>query len=129
MRYNIVLVFLVFSCSAVEKDCLELSYVNGLTYRGDELFSGQCVTRFPNDSIRSIQNYLNGKDNGEWIFYFENGNIETTGKFVEGKRVGYWNYYYPNGVIKQKSFYNYGIKDSIWEYYNDKGKLVMFDEF
>ena len=40
---------------------------------------------------RSIQQYLNGVDHGNWIFYYENGNLEAKGSFKDGKRIEYGN--------------------------------------
>ena len=117
----ILLFILTSSCSP--SLCPELFFdsVNIITYDSNNLlFTGRCST-YENDTLKSVRQYLKGKDYGKWTFYYSNGNTETTGKFNKtGKRIGKWKYYYSNGKLKQIStFSNKG--DEL------KGRWVTYD--
>lgn len=118
-----ILLFLILTSSCSPSLCPELIFdsANRITYDSNEkLFTGRCST-YENDTLRSVQQYLNGKDYGRWTFYYSNGNKETTGKFNNtGARIGKWKYYYENGKLKQIStFSNKG--DEL------KGRWVTYD--
>jgi antitoxin component YwqK of YwqJK toxin-antitoxin module len=118
-----IIFLLIFTSSCTPSECPQLAFdsANIITYDSNEkLFTGRCST-YENDSLRSVRQYLNGKDYGKWTFYFSNGNKETTGKFNKtGGRIGKWKYYYSNGKLKQIStFSNNG--DEL------KGRWVTYD--
>lgn len=102
--------------------CPELPFdrTNIITYDiNGNLFTGRCST-YQDDNLRSIRQYLNGKDFGKWTFYYSNGKIETTGRFNKsGQRIGKWKYYFSNGKIKQISSYSKNGEV--------KGKWVTYD--
>ena len=123
----IIFIFLIYSCSA-PKICPYLVYdsTNKISYNSDgALFTGRCLT-YDNDSKRSIQQYINGKDYGKWIFYFSNGQIETKGKFNKsGERIGTWKYFNENGTKKQISKYsNNGERFGTWVEYDNNGVVI-----
>ena len=95
-----LLLFSTFLISCTPSACpdnLSFDSLNTVTYVNDELFTGRCAT-YDNGKLRSIQQYLNGKDYGKWKFYFSSGNIQTVGRFnSQGKRIGKWKYFYSNG--------------------------------
>jgi len=123
----IIFIFLIYSCSA-PKICPDLIYdsTNKISYNSDgALFTGRCLT-YDNNSKRSIQQYINGKDYGKWTFYYSNGQIETKGKFNKsGERIGKWKYYYKNGKLKQIStFSNNGEVKGRWATYDSIGNIT-----
>ncbi len=108
--------------------CPELLFdsANVLTYdSNNKLFTGRCSV-YENNTLRSVRQYLNGKDYGRWTFYYSNGRKETTGKFNSaGKRVGKWKYYYINGKLKQIStFSNKGEVEGRWVTYDSIGNIT-----
>ena len=125
-KFIILLFILTSSCSP--SLCPELLFdsANIITYNSDnELFTGRCST-YENNTLRSVRQYLNGKDYGRWTFYYSNGNKETTGKFNKtGKRIGKWKYFYSNGKLKQIStFSNNGEVKGRWVTYDSIGNIT-----
>ena len=121
----LIFIFISISCSNPEK-CQELIFepIDKITTLNGELYTGRCTTY--NDGVkRSIQQYVNGVDYGNWLFYHPNGKIETKGKFKNGKRVGTWKYYYSNGKIKQVSKYSKdGERIGNWKNYDSVGNII-----
>ena len=66
-----------------------LQLKNGIWYFKDSLFSGTIKTLYPSQSIKSIQSFFKGKEEG-WL--------ET---------------FYPDGLHETKRFYHAGEKDSV----------------
>ena len=129
MKQNIILLlFLISSCTAVPDACPDLNFTSSdfiTTTNDGKLYTGRCLN-YENEVKRSIQQYVNGIDYGEWVFYFPNGNIETKGRFNKiGKRIGKWSYYYENGQLKQVSRYSRkGERYGKWKKYNEVGDLI-----
>ena len=123
-----IILFLILTSSCSPSLCPDLLFdsVNLITYdSNNELFTGRCSV-YENNTIRSVRQYLNGKDYGRWTFYYSNGNKETTGKFNKtGKRIGKWKYYYMNGKLKQIStFSNNGEVKGRWVTYDSIGNIT-----
>ena len=123
-----LLLFSTFLISCTPSACpdnLSFDSLNTVTYVNDELYTGRCAT-YDNGKLRSIQQYLNGKDYGKWKFYFSSGKIETTGRFnSQGKRIGKWRYFYSNGNKKQiSSFSNNGEVKGRWVTYDSIGNIT-----
>ena len=119
MKYKILILVLVLSSCSTPNECPELNYnsINKLTTLSDGV-------------KRSIQQYLNGVDYGNWIFYFSNGKVETKGKFRDGMRVGKWKYYYESGNIKQVSNYSkLGERQGKWIEYDENGKATRTTKY
>jgi antitoxin component YwqK of YwqJK toxin-antitoxin module len=128
MKKNIVLLLLILSSCSDPDACSNITYnsIDGITLTSDgELYTGRCMT-YENDVKRSIQQYVNGRDYGKWIFYFPDGTIETKGSFNnDGKRIGKWSYYFESGQLKQVSMYsNKGERIGKWKKYNEQGDLI-----
>ena len=119
-KFIILLLIFISSCSPLKCPELLFDSANVITYdSNNELFTGRCST-YENNTLRSVRQYLNGKDYGRWTFYYSNGNKETTGKFNKtGKRIGKWKYYYMNGKLKQIS--TFSINGEV------KGRWVTYD--
>ena len=117
------LVFLLISCK--KNTCKGIEYVNGVTYKNGELYTGNCITHNTNGKTRSIQSYKNGLDHGEWIFYHDNDVISTVGHFKLGKKVGEWKYYHQNGALYFHQFFDdNGNEIGVWKEFNEKGELI-----
>ena len=81
-KYFLLLSLIFISCSTLDiQRCPELSYnsINKLTSLPDgTLYTGRCEV-YEGDLKKSIQQYIDGVDYGNWVFYFPNGKIETKG--------------------------------------------------
>lgn len=132
-KYIFILLLTFLSCSTSNiQRCPELNFnsINKLTTLPDgSLFTGRCSV-YDGDLKKSIQQYLNGVDYGNWVFYFPNGKIETKGKFRDGVRVGKWKYYYESGSLKQISRYSrIGERSGKWVEYEENGDVLRITNY
>lgn len=130
-KYIPILSLFFLSCSNLQ-ECPDLKYnpSNKLTtLPGGEAYTGRCLV-YKNNSKRSIQQYVNGIDYGNWVYYFPSGEIETKGKFRNGLRVGKWRYYYESGNLKQISRYSkIGERSGKWIEYDENGKIINIVDY
>ena len=139
LKKIIFLSLFVFSCSNspdIPEGCSNLEFYltyeipsenikeENVTYKDGLKYSGRCSVYYETGELASIQQYINGKDHGKWIFYHINGQIEAEGQFEMGRRVGKWKYYFENGQTSQISKYKDGVKNGLWKVYSEEGKLV-----
>ena len=122
--------------------CLVSFYSFG--YQIDENFTGQVIKKYKNGQVKSIENFKNGKLNGEFKEFFENGSLFQVGTFKNGEmknirvfyengnlkfeqnlkdRKGRYKGYYPNGQLEEEGEVFQGEKIGVWRYYNEEGKL------
>ena len=101
-----LIVFIFFiSCNSI--DCGELTFdkKNKITFLNKIPYTGSCNSFFISGDLKSNESYLNGKDDGKWIYYFINGNKQVEGEFSLGKKINKWTYYYENGTtIRPENF-------------------------
>ena len=119
----IAISLLVFtSCST---DCSEISYKDGVSTLNGKLYTGDCESRWINNQLKSSQHYVDGKDDGEWLFYHIDGAIQTKAYFKQGVRVGKWENFHENGMPwKVQTYDNMGNKIGVWKTYNKQGELI-----
>ena len=115
----------MFFLSCGTNQCKDLIYEDGITTQNGILFDGKCKTVFKDGSTKSLQEYINGKDHGNWKFFFENGQVETNGYFINGLRDSIWTYYYKNGIKKQISNYKMGKRNGDWINYSKNGEITL----
>ena len=77
--------------------CLVSFYSFG--YQIDENFTGQIVKKYKSGQVKSIENFKNGKLNGEFKEFFENGSLFQTGTFKNGDMKNI-KVFYENGNLK-----------------------------
>ena len=130
MKNFMLIVFIFFiNCNSI--DCGELTFdkKNKITFLNKIPYTGSCNSFFFSGDLKSTESYLNGKDDGKWIYYFINGNKQVEGEFSLGKKINKWTYYYENGTIWRENFYNeMGMKTGIWKEYNTKGELIKSEQ-
>ena len=116
---------LLFSCTK-NVNCGDITYKNGVSYFKGKEYTGDCVSNYLDNSPKSKQSYINGKDHGFWTFYYSNGNKRTEAYFDSGKRIGQWKYYASNRKIwKINSYDSLGQPTGKWETYDTlDGKLI-----
>ena len=61
--------------------------------------------------------------NGIWEEYYSNGNLESKGVYIDGKEDGLWQEYYENSQLKRKTIYKNGVEDGLWLQYHSNGQL------
>ena len=123
--------------------CLVTFY--SFAYQIDENFTGQIVKKYKNGQVKSIENFKNGKLNGEFKEFFENGSLFQIGTFKNGDmknikvfyengnlkfeqnlkdRKGKYRGYYPNGKLEIEGEVFQGDEIGLWKYYNEEGNLL-----
>lgn len=124
-KFLMFLFLLFFSCTNIV-DCNDIRYENGISYYKGFKYSGDCNSVFLDGSIKSEQSYVNGLDNGSWIFYYSNGNKRTEAFFSFGKRINSWRYYSKSGSIyKINDFDSLGKPTGIWKTYDTINGLLL----
>ena len=122
--------------------CLVTFY--SFAYQIDKNFTGQIVKKYKDGQVKSIENFKNGKLNGEFKEFFENGSLFQTGTFKNGDmknikvfyengklkfeqnlkdRKGKYRGYYPNGQLEVEGEVFQGDEIGLWKYYNENGNL------
>ena len=123
--------------------CLVSFYSFG--YQIDENFTGQVIKKYKNGQVKSIENFKNGKLNGEFKEFFEDGNLSQIATFKNGdmknikvfyengklkfeqnlkNRKGKYRGYYPNGKLEVEGEVFQGDEIGLWKYYNEEGNLL-----
>ena len=123
--------------------CLVTFY--SFAYQIDENFTGQIIKKYKNGQVKSIENFKNGKLNGEFKEFFENGSLFQVGTFKNGDmknikvfyengnlkfeqnlkdRKGKYRGYYPNGKLEVEGEVFQGDEIGLWKYYNEEGNLL-----
>ena len=114
-------------------------------YQIDENFTGQVIKKYKSGQVKSIENFKNGKLNGEFKEFFENGSLFQIGTFKNGDmknikvfyengnlkfeqnlkdRKGKYRGYYPNGMLEVEGEVFQGDEIGLWKYYNEEGNLL-----
>jgi len=76
-----------------------------------------------NDTLKSIGNYANGLQDGEWKYYFESGVLKAEAIFIEGFMNGKYKSYYESGEVYSQGMYRRGRELKIW-FYDKKGTEI-----
>lgn len=123
--------------------CLVSFYSFG--YQIEDNFTGQVIKKYKNGQVKSIENFKNGKLNGEFKEFFEDGNLSQIATFKNGdmknikvfyengnlkfeqnlkNRKGKYRGYYPNGQLESEGEVFQGDEIGLWKYYNKEGNLL-----
>lgn len=88
--------------------------------------SGSCYTVFYNGKFKvSEGDLVNKKPEGLWKYYHLNSDkIMTLENYKNGKLEGEKNVYYNNGQLAEKSFYKNGLLEGVYTKYAENGKLI-----
>jgi len=117
-----IFVLVLSSCSS---DCSKIVFKDGVSTLNGKLYTGDCESRWINKQLKSSQHYVDGKDDGEWLFYYIDGTIQTKAYFKEGVRIGKWEYFYENGMPwKVQTYDSLGNKTGKWKTFSEKGELI-----
>lgn len=127
---NLILLFLVFSCSNPET-------------KTETLKEKKILVNTNEDSIPKKYNPAEGLAEGEHTTKYPNGTLQVKGEVLQGKRHGIWTTWRPNGMKWSENTYNLGVLEGktvsyyengqvhyIGYYKNDEkeGKWIFFNE-
>ena len=103
---------------------------------GKPLFTGTCVTFYPNRKLEMKVTYVEGREDGVLYKFYEDGTHwekDSTLMWVQNfrfdKKHGKQTYYYPNGNMKKTEVFEMDVKNGTFEqYYEDGGlkKIVTY---
>lgn len=85
---------------------------------------------YPNGTLKSKGEYLDGDRINDWEFYFLSGKKEQHGKYVKGgKQQGIWIWYYETGDVLRKEEFRKGLEDGFFIEYDYLGKVITSGEY
>ncbi len=61
---------------------------------------------------------------GDYKVWFENGQIKVSGQYVDNKENENWVWYYNTGKICKEGTYKNGLKEGIWKDYEENGQIT-----
>lgn len=127
MRYFLLfftLITVLSSCDHINRlaEKLEGNSENSKNKDTGKKNTGLREQHFPNGSLRSSVNYLNGVKHGEAKNYYENGQVKLAMNYNKGIREGKSFYYYEDGKLYRESNYLDNKLDGIRKIYKN-GKL------
>ena len=106
-----------------------LKLLNGVYHLGDKPFSGFIKEHYKNDTIKSIQSYLNGKLQGKTKTFFSNGKLDTERDFKKGKAYGKHLGFWENGNKKFEFTYYYDKREGLQKQWYENGKPYVYLTF
>lgn len=75
----------------------------------------------PPVELRSSEgNYVDGVQNGPWIYWYANGNPKMRGSYTLGVQDGPWTTYHPNGGPASKGQYVNGAEQGTWQFWDEE---------
>ncbi len=129
--FLLITIFALISCGEKEIDISKKQVRNGVVYtvNSDTPFSGKIIGKYPNGQTEVLENYINGKPNGEQISYYENGQIKEKICYEQGIPIGDFVRYYDNGSIAYDGKYVNGLKEGNWNIYDENKQLLVTKQY
>ena len=125
----------LLSCSSprtqwkeVQAEELRLVHVSGLTFHGQDLFTGVGIKKYVNGKLSERVTYKLGQKNGATRLWFKDGSISYTANYAKGKLHGDVKTWWVNGNQRSHSKYRKGVvhgKQIQW--YKDGPKYKEFN--
>ena len=116
----LVAIGLLFVFTAFAKDCPRKSTQQSIK----ELeLSCRAIVYHNNGNVALIENFKNGKQEGEGKLYHENGKLAIIGNYKNGEREGKWKLYRKNGKLEEIGNYKNGKQEGEWKHYHENGEL------
>ena len=121
IKYFLIVLLILTSCK--NETCKGVEQKDGISFKNGSPYSGTCIVNHSNGEIRSIQNYKNGYDHGNWEFFYSDKKTQVKGRFNMGKKDGKWTYFHKNGVLHKEHFYKKGKKTGVWKTFDETGDM------
>jgi len=85
---------------------------------------------YPDRTLKSQGNYLNGNKTDEWEFFYPKGELEQRGSYDKtGKPVGKWIWFYSTGQVLREEIYRSGLRDGLMTEYSPEGLVIAQGEY
>jgi len=110
----------------------ELEDRAGLAYlpKADKPFTGTAYGYYPDgETIYMQSDFVEGRQNGEYIEYYQNGQINYKYSFKNGIEDGEWVWYNEDGALLKKENYKDGKLHGDWVTYHDNGQIYVKGQF
>lgn len=78
---------------------------------------------YENDTLRSVENYKDGKQDGLCRNWYENGQLEDEKNYKDGEMNGLKREWWENGQLKKEENYKDGEWDGLFRYWYENGQL------
>ena len=132
-----VILLLLFSCSKNHRDnnvvqerfvlladtALKLN--NGvLFYKNHQLFSGAIKDFWKNGQLKSIQLFINGKQQGLSETFYEDGKKESARWYKSGEKDSVHTGWWPNGNKKYQYYFNNGLYNGLFTEWYQSGRMI-----
>lgn len=89
------------SYSLVNRANADMKFVNGLLQVNHKIFTGLIFTLYPNNrDTAEINEFYEGREDGEWKKYYENGKLKEKRNFTAGKKTGDYYAWWGNGRLQ-----------------------------
>jgi antitoxin component YwqK of YwqJK toxin-antitoxin module len=99
-------VHISFPTSLLNKSEQQISMSNGLLVINDSAFNGTLFTLFPSSKdTASIENYMDGKEHGEWRKYYASKKTKEKRFFTNGQKTGEYIGWWENGNKQLQYFF------------------------
>lgn len=79
---------------------------------------------WPDGSVLSTEEYLNGERHGRIRYFYPDGKLELEGEYRGGERAGTWTSLYPNGRTRYTSTYVDGRLEGVRSEYSMDGTIA-----
>ena len=131
-KSGLFFIFLLISCYHpkktgiyLNKDSIDLSYLKGIYYLKNKLFSGKLYRLNENYDTILKEGYLNGKKHGDFVSFFNNGFVKEKRKYNYGIKTGIHKGYWSNGSLA----FEYNLKNDeyhgLYRSWNIDGTLIQ----
>lgn len=110
-----------------EIDISQKQIRNGVVYtvNEDKPFTGKVVGKYKNGQEKLVENFKNGKFEGEQVYYYESGQIEEKLSYKDGNPIGVYYEYHRNGEVAYTGEFLNGKKNGEWNRYTEDKKLIL----
>lgn len=128
--------FLFFSlCQAPQEEAAPKNSINkekvsfytkkGIAYVNGQVFTGTLFVLFPDAKDTSeIQNYLNGKEQGEWLQFYAGQKQKGIRFFKNGKKEGKMSEFWPNGRLKMECYFKNDLYEGPFREWTSGGGMI-----
>ena len=92
---------------------------------------GESMYYYPNGIVSESYMYSNGMKSGGSKIFYPSGDINMAGNYLNDKLHGNAVFYFNNDAmqLESKGFYYFGLKDSIWLFYNERGEVINVERY
>lgn len=72
-------------------------YIDGNLHENNR--DGLWYAYFPDGTVQTKANYVDGKEEGRYTVFYSNGNVRYTGEYSHGRQIGEWRFYNEDGTL------------------------------